>query len=506
MKRSGWVILGVALLAAGGLLAAFLGPRGPEEFPLAELVPRDALFYAGFRDVPRFEALASRIPGAWKEEDRRKFEEAKPHLSGAVAVYIDAKGEWVGLARLTRAAALVADVEGDAAVFAQTPAALERFRARIGTIRDVPAFRVLKLPFFLNLEPFELKGRAGDYDAVGFDLEPGDPWVLRGRASYRPDRFRLYIERYLQQPRRAATAESGPAAQLALTDPFLRLWDDLLEGLSGEARERVERESQVLRRDLLGGRELREFLERLGPRWGLAALPTPHAFPALVAWLDLPDDATRELLEKLLVRAAQDHEKMMRSRGQVPSFEVEKKDGHWRLHFPGAPALRLGEAFTPAFAFSGNRLVLSTCAAVLTPPAAAQGDAHAALSLKIAPTVELVRTMAPYWTDDAFRSEADGMALARYVREFNPIALGVLARKIPDPVERAKHIEVRRAELVAEALAEVAKGPKYQGELARRERELAVWGERLSGLDRVAGSGRFGGAGLDFELRAWPHK
>lgn len=506
MKCSRWILLGLAALLGAGALVAFLRPRPPEEFPLAELVPRDALFYAGFPDLRRFEELVSKIPDAWKEEDRRKLEEARPHLAGPIAFYLDARGEWVGLARLTRAAALVADLEGDAAVFAQTPAALERFRGRTGALRDVAAFRDLKSRLFLNLESFDLPGRFGDFAALGFEIEPGDPWVIRGRAAYRPDRFRLYIERYVQAPHRAGSAGGGPAAQLALTDPFLRLWDDLLEGLSAEARDRIEREAQVLRRDLLEGREVREFLGRLGPRWGIAAVPTPHGFPALVGWLDLPDEAAREKLESLLTRAAQDHERTSRGYGQVPAVEVEKKDGHWRLKFPKAAALRLGEAFTPAYAFSGNRLVLSTCASALVPPAGAEGDAHAALSLKVAPAVGLLRSTAAYWTDDAFRSEADGMALARYVREFNPLALGALARKIPDPVERAKHIEVRRAELVAEALGEISKGPKYRDELARRERSIASWGERLSWLDRIDGSGRFTGDGLRFELRAWPKR
>ncbi|HLF93788.1 MAG TPA: hypothetical protein VJB14_10000 [Planctomycetota bacterium] len=506
MKRSRWILLGLAALLGTGLLAAFLRPRPPEEFPLAELVPQDALFYAGFPDVRRFEELLSRIPGAWKEEDRRKLEEARPHLSGPIAFYLDAKGEWVGLARLTRAAAWVADVEGDAAVFAQTPAALERFRGRTGALRDVASFRDLKSRLFLNLESFDLKGRFGDFAALGFEIEPGDPWVIRGRAAYRPDRFRLYIERYVQAPHRAGSAESGPAAQLALTDPFLRLWDDLLEGLSAEARDRVEREMQVLRRDLLDGRDVREFLGRLGPRWGLAAVPTPHGFPALVAWLDLPDDAAREMLEKLLDRAAKDNERVSRGYGQVPAIEVEKKDGHWRMKFPWAASLRLGEAFTPSYALAGNRLVVSTCAAALSPPAVGAGDAHAAVSVKVAPAIELLASAAPYLTDDAFCSEADGMALARYVREFNPLALGALARKIPDPVERAKHLEVRRAEFVAEALAEIAKGRKYQDELARRKAEIAAWGERLSWIDRIEGSGRFMGDGLRFELRARPKR
>src|SRR2546425_9699985 len=89
VKRSRWVFLTLPVLFGGGLIAAFLGPRGPEEFPLAELVPADALFYAGFPDYHRLEELATKFPGVLKEEDRKRIEEAKPHLSGAVAFYID---------------------------------------------------------------------------------------------------------------------------------------------------------------------------------------------------------------------------------------------------------------------------------------------------------------------------------------------------------------------------------------------------------------------------------
>jgi len=494
VKRSGWVFLGVTALAAAGLLAAFLGPRPPEEYPLAELVPQDARFYAGFVDYRRFEELVSKIPGAWKEEDKQKFERAKPHLAGAVAFYVDTKGEWVGLARLTRAAALLGDVEGDAAVFAQTPAALERFRGRVGTIRDLPAFQRLKSRFFLSLD-----GVPGDFEALGFELECSPSWVARGRAVYRPDRYRAYLERHVPSPRRAGAGEG-----LAMSGTFPAVWDAILDALEPEPRDRVDRECQVLKRDLLAGREVRDFLGTLGPRWGAAAVPTPQGFPALVAWVELPDAAARQTMEDLLTRAGRDWERLARGRGQVPPVEVEKKEGHWRLKFPWASAFRLGDAFTPAYAFTGNRLVFSTCAATLAAPKVGEGDAHAALAVEVAPSLGLVRSMSSFLADGTFRPEADGMALARYYREFNPIALAALARKIPDPVERAKALEMRRAELAAEALAEIAKGQKYKDELARRERTVALWTERLAGIVRIAGSGRFTGAGLEFELKAGP--
>ena len=505
MKRSRWIVLGLALVVGAGALVAFLGPRPPEELPLAELVPADAVFYAGFPDCRRFEELLSKIPGAWTEGDRKKFEEAKPYLAGPLAIYVDSKGEWVGLARLTRAAALVggAEVIGDAAVFAQTLSALDRFRSRTGTIRDVPTFRQLRSRFFLNLESFDLKGPWADSSAVGFDFEGGAAWAARGRAAYKSDRYRFYLERYVQTPHRAGAAEGGAPVQVALTDPFLRLWDEILEGLDSDDRERVERETQILRRDLLGGQDVREFLARLGPRWGFSVVATPHSFPALVGWLDLPDEAARETLEKLLGRAAQDWENLSRRRGQGPWVEVEKGDGLWRLKFPKAAALRLGRAFTPAYKFAGNRLVFSTCEDVLAAPVAGEGDAHAALGIKVAPALDRVRQTIPFFADRAFRSEADGMAAARYLREFNPVMLGVWARKFPDPFDRARELSKKRGEFVADALAEIAKSQKYKDEVARREKAVAALSEGLGEIDRVAGTGRFTGEGLEFELRAW---
>ena len=110
MKRSGWIFVGLALVVATGGLVAFLGPRPAEEFPLAELVPQDALFYAGFRDMRQFEDFLSLMPDAWSAEDRKRYDDARPHLSGPIAVFVDAKGEWVWLGRLTRAAAICASV------------------------------------------------------------------------------------------------------------------------------------------------------------------------------------------------------------------------------------------------------------------------------------------------------------------------------------------------------------------------------------------------------------
>jgi hypothetical protein len=501
VNRSRWVFLALVVVFGGGLIAAFLGPRGPEEFPLAELVPADAVFYAGFPDVHRLEEFAAKFPGAVKEEDRKRFEEAKPHLSGAVAFYVDSKGEWVGLARLTRAAALVAgaQVEGDAAVFAQTPAALERRRARTGALIDVPEFQRLNSHLFLNLDALGVGGRLADFTAAGFRLEGGDPLTLRGRALYRPDRYRLYLERYVQAPREAGTAPGGPPLQLAMTDPFLRLWDEILDGLDASDRDRVERECQLLRRDVTEGHDVREVLGRLGPRWGIALSPGP----ALVAWVELPDAATGEMLGRMIERAAQDAKGQARGRGQAPPFELEKGSSSWRLKLPKIPSLRLGDSFSPVLAITKDRLIVATRASALEAPGVVASDAHAELSIRVAPAIELARSMVPFLADLAFRSEADGMAWARHLREYGPIDRASLSRKIPDPMEREQFLQAKRAEFTADALAELSRTDRYKGEVERLEKSIASGSERLSGIDRLSWTGRFTGEGLQFELRGW---
>jgi hypothetical protein len=492
------VFLSLAVLLGVGLMAAFLGPRGPEEFPLAELVPADALFYAGFPDYHRFEELVTRLPGAWREEDRKRFDQAKPHLSGAVAVYVDSKGEWVWLGRLTRASALASGalVEGDAAVVA-TPAALERRRTRAGALLELPDFRRLKSPFFLNLGALGMKGPLGDFTAAGFRLDGGPPWTLRGRAIYRPAVYRLHLEGYVRLPRGAGASAAGPPVQIAMTDPFLRLWDDFLETLEAEDRDRVDRECMSLRREVPGGQDPRDVLRRLGPRWGIALTPAP----ALLAWVELPDLSTGETLGRMIERAASDAVGQARGQGQAPPFELEKMGSAWRLKVPWAASLRLGEAFTPALAITKDRVVLSTCASVLEAPPATTGGSHLDLSIRVAPTLDLARALVPFITDGAFRSEARGIAYARHLREHGPLGLGELQRKYPDRYERAKHLEEQRAEFMADALAELSRTERYQTERARVEQSIAGWSERLSGLDRVSGSGSFTDEGLEFELR-----
>ena len=502
MKRSGWIFLGVTAVLAAGLLAAFLGPRGPEEFPLAELVPADALAYAGFPDTRRLEELAAKFPGAVTEEARKRFDEAKPHLSGAVAFYLDSKGEWVGLARLTRAAAAFAGatVEGDAAVFAQTPAALERRRARTGALIDVPAFRRLKSQGFVNLEALGLGGRLADFSAAGFRLEGGDPWTLRGRALYRPDRYRLYLERYVQAPRDAGAAPGGPPFQLAMTDPFLRLWDELLGELDAAERDQVDRECQLLRRDVTENRDVREILGRLGPRWGIALAPGP----ALVAWVELPDAATGELLGRMIERAAADVVRQARGRSQAPPFELEKGESAWRLKIPKAPSLRLGAAFSPALAIMKNRLVITTCASALDAPGVAASGSHAELSIQVAPALELARSLVPFLADWTFRPEAEQMARARHYREYGPLSLGAIKELPRDPYERERFLAAKRREFTADALGELSRSEPYKARRTGLEHSVATWSGRLSTLDRVSWTGRFTGEGLEFELQGWP--
>lgn len=507
MNRSRWLLLGMVVVA-GALAAAFFRPRGPEEFPLAELVPDDAVFYAGFPELRLFEEAAARIPGAWTEETRKKYEEAKPHLSGAIAFYVDSRGESVGLARLTRAAAVVAgsSVEGDAAVFSSSAAAIERRKTRKGALLDLPTFQRLGQPLFLNLEAMGLQGELMDFGPAGFRIEATAPWTLRGRVSYRADRYRTFLERSVQAPRCAGATADATALQCVATDPVLRIWEEFVASLSAEDRDRVEREYQLLQRDLLGGRDVRDFLKGLGPRWGFALAPTPQGPPAFQAWIELPDAATGETLEKMLVRSASDAARQAKMRGQSPFLELERAEPAWRLVFPGAAALRLGEAFTPAFRVDRDRILFSTCAAALGAPPAGTGEAHAELSIRPAAALQLARAAVPYLTDRAFRPEADSMAVARHFREYGPLSLGALSRKIPDPSEREKFLAGRRGDFVADALAELSKTDRYRGERTRLERLIETASARLAGIDRIALTARFTGEGLDVELKALPGK
>jgi hypothetical protein len=498
VKRLPWVLLG-SVLIAGGLAAAFLRPRSPEEFPLAELVPADALAYAGFPDLSQFEAVATRIPGAWSEDDRRRLDGSRSHLSGAIALYLDLHGEWVLLARLTRAAAAIGGetVEGDAAIVAQSPAAMERWRARKGSLLDLPTFRRLAQPCYLNLETLARADDLVDFTAAGFRIEGTDPWRVRGRLLYRADRLRTILERSVQAPRSAGTGAGQTALQLVATDPVVRIWEAYVGTLPADDRERVERESLLLQREFLGGRSLREFLTGLGPRWGVALAPTPDGMPALQAWVEVPDPRTGDTLEKMLVRAARDAERQAHARGQAPFLELAPSGPPWKLLFPGSPALRLGEDFAPAFRVTEGRLVFSTCQATLGAPPPGTGDAHAQLQVRPEAALRMARAAIPYLTDRAFRTEADSMAVARYFREYGPLSLGVLSRKIPDPAERETYLAVRRAEFVADALSELSKTDRYRDLEARLEKTISAWTVRLAKIQQISITARFTGEGLD---------
>jgi hypothetical protein len=501
VKRRGWIVL-AAVAGIAAILAALLRPKPLEEFPLADLVPADAVFYGGFSDPRKLEDLAAKISSGETRELLRRMESARPHLAGAVAVYLDRDLDWVFLARLTRASALVAggEVENGAYIAARTPAALARHKARKGALADLPDFRALRSRFFLNVEALNLRSRGRDFSAVGFELESGPSWVVRGRALYRGGLFRMYLEQYVHAPRHGALEGAGPI-QATLVDHFPRIWEEVVHGLSQVDREKAEHEARVLSRDLLKGRSLREFLAKLGPSWGFALAPTAHSVPALVVWIDLPDDATRLLLFRLLHRAANDAIKLSRDHGQAPAFDLTAEGSVWRITFPWAAALRLGEGFTPAYTFGKNRFIFSTCASVLTSPPVVAGDGHVTLTLEVASAVEALRSLIPFFADGAFRTEAERDAIALQSKVVTPAALEALKRQFPNPSDLAVHLEKQKAQFEARALEEISQTPRYREELQRMGATINAWAERFSWINRAAFSGRFTGDGLQFEIR-----
>lgn len=496
------------VLAAGGLALAALAcalllrPRPPEALPLAELVPADAVFYAGFRDYREIDALQT----PWSEEIRRRLDPARAHLAGPLAVYLDRSLHWVALARLTRASALIAgaEVEDGAAVAAQSPEALARHRAREGSLAQTAEFRALASRFYLNLELLKPRGRLRDFSALGFELQSASPFVVRGRALYRGGLFRTYLERYVHAPPTGGPQGSSPI-QGALTEHFPRVWEevthDLLDAID---REKAEREAQILSRDFLEGRPFRQFLERLGPTWGFSVVPTSHAKPALVVWIDLPDEGTRDILAKMVHRAIHDGIKVRRDRGLAPAFEVVAEGSVWRVKLASAPALRLGEALTPAYTFEKNRFVFSTCASVLTAPAVAAGDSHAAVSVEVGPLLDAIRSLAPLFTDEEFRAEAERRATVTYLRTFTPSTVAALKRQFPDPSDLAKYQEAQKVQFVSRALEDLSKTLPWEEERTRVQASIETWAERVGWLERLSWSARYTGEGLTFELRAWP--
>jgi len=512
MKRR-WIGVAAAAAVAAGIAAwaLLLRPRPPEEFPLAELVPDDALFYAGFPDLASLERAAARLPREWVDPLRSALEGSRPHLAGGAAVYFDRGGEWIFLARLKRLSALAggAERDGDAAVVAQSPAALARHRGRARPLAGHPEFRALGSRLFVNLEAFRLKGRLRDFTAAGLALEDAGPEiVLRGRAAYRGAFYRYSLEHYVHAPR-AGGLPSGAPAGAALVEHLPRLYDDLVRDLPAADRERVEREAAAISRDLLDGRGVRDFLGRLGPSCGLAAVPTPHGFPALAGWIDLPNAAARDKLGQMLLKAAQDAESYARDRAQEPLFQLSAEGAAWRIRIPGPAAARLGEAFTPAYAFRENRLVFSTCASALAPPAPAPGGSHLALVVEVAPALDLARSLAGHLADGAFREEAERAGAAQYLRSWTPGMVEARRRQLlakHDPktaeFELAKFLGAERSRIVAEELGRLSKTEGYGEELSRQRAAIEAWAGRLGWLERVTLEGCFAGEGFEFTLRA----
>jgi hypothetical protein len=282
------------------------------------------------------------------------------------------------------------------------------------------------------------------------------------------------------------------------------VWEEIVHELDAIDAEKMEREAQFISRDFLEGRPLREFLARLGPTWGCSLVPAPQGKPALIVWVDLPDDGTKDLLAKMIHKAIGDAIRVRRERGLPPLFEIAAEGSVWRVKLTSARALRYGDAFTPAYTIEKNRFVFSTCAALLETPGVAAGESHLAGGIEIGPLLDLLRALAPQKADDAFRQEAEMKAAAMAMRLFTPGTMGALKKQFPDPADLAKYQDAQKAQFEAKALDEISKTLPWQEELTRAKADVEVWADRLSWLERASVSGRFTGEGFDFEVRAWP--
>jgi hypothetical protein len=494
--------LGAGILALAVTAACLFRPRPPEKFPLAELVPADAVLYAGFPDYREIDALQT----PWSDEIRRRIDPLRPHLAGPLAVYLDRSFQWVALARLTRASSVFAGAEvvNGAAVAAETPEAMARHKAREGSLAELPEFKALGLRFFFNLEILRPRGRLRDFSAVGLELQSASPFVLRGRALYRGGLFRTYLEQYVHAPRHGGLEGTAPI-QASLTEHFPRIWEEVTHDLLDTIDcEKAEREAQILSREYLEGRSFREFLGRLGPSWGCALVPTPFSRPAFVLWIDLPDEGTRDIAAKMLHRAIGDAIRVRRDRGLAPPFEIAAEGSIWRVKFIDARGIRLGEAFTPAYTFEKNRFVFSTCASTLNAPAVTSGELHAGVALDVGALLDAIRSLAPQFADDKFRAEAERKAAALHLRTSTPGTITMLKKQFPDPADLAKHQELQKAQFEARALEDLSKSLPWQEELTRVQASIETWAERVGWLERASWTGRFTSEGLDFELRAWP--
>lgn len=371
-----------ALALLGGIAWLFL-PRGPEEFPLADLVPEDAVLYVAFRDV----AELDRLPAAWIEPFRGRLDEARPHLAGGLALYLDRQFEWVFLARLRRGVALLAG--GDAFATAESPGALERHRARKGSILENPDFRALGARIFVDLQALNLPFRLGDFSALGLDVESRSPLVLRGRAKYKPALYPAYLEHYVQAPR--VNGIGVDPMTVRFTERPARLWQEVLERLSEEDREFVLREKRALEKDFLGGGSFETFLGRLGPSCGIRVEAARNDLPEVTAWMDLPDPATHAPLGEILPRAGFDWLWHLGQRREAAPYGLWREGDLWRIkiHRPWA------ERLSPAGAVRNGRLILSTRADGLDVSKGPPGEAHVTAAIQTASLFEALRAAAP---------------------------------------------------------------------------------------------------------------
>lgn len=510
MKRR-WLVSGAIAAALVAAAACLLWPRGPEEFPLIELVPEDALLYAGFREIQELERWGERLPRAAADRLRAGLRENRSSLAGPVAIYLDRRGEWVALARLTRLSSAIAgaEVEGDAAVVAATPEALARHRARRGSLARDDRFRALRSRLFVNLDALALPGRLRDFSAAGLAPDPSDPLVLRGRALYRPGVYRLYLEHYVQAPLHGAPQGPAPAAAV-FTDPFPRLWEDLLLSLTRADRERLERHASRLSRDFLEGRSFRRFLEKIGP-WGARIVPAAGGIPSLVVWVDLPDAATRDALGRMLHRTADEVRAFAREGGTQPLYEVSVDQGLWRVRIPGPVPLRLGDAFAPAYVFRENRLVFSTRASALEDLPAAPGGAHVSLSIDVPAALGAARSLAGFLAELAFLDGAGRAAARDFERLWTRDAVEARRRQLLTAHDRAgaEHeldlfLADERSRFVAAELGRISKTPRCEEERARLLRAVDAAAEALSWLGAVSLEGSYRGEGFDFTIRSTP--
>ncbi len=354
-----------ALLVLIALAMAWIRPQKPEERPLADLVPDDALAYAGFQSPAAFEAFLVRLDPDRAAEWRRRSVPLQPHLAGAVALYLDRERRPVLLARLRRLATLSSElnVDGDALVWTETPAALARHRARKAPLASRREFQALGRRGFVDLAALALPGRLADFPVLGFDVDAG---TLRGSLPYSAAAFRTYLERYVHAPR-----SGGVPGQLLLTESFPRVWEEILAALDPKDRERVEREAYVLGRDYFEGRSLAEFFGRIGPSWGFQLNP-----PAL--WIDVPEELTATA-RAMITRAVADGTRVRRQR-ELPPLVVLREEGPLtHVTLDG----ELGKRWHPSFQFRQGRLVVWNGGAAPEIPPARSGSHHVTGTLDV---------------------------------------------------------------------------------------------------------------------------